>query len=347
MTISFNQALGNAKQLLHTNVNNLNSVLISAVNSNVDLINTLLQHILQAKSKQFRPILTMLSAGLFSNVSNSVVNIAAAVEFIHTATLLHDDVIDETKLRRGKPTANNIWGNKESILVGDFLFAKAFELMVSCNNINVLQVLAQASSTITKGEVLQLEQIGNINLPYNTYINIIGSKTGALFAAACKSGAMLTNNNVNNHNNLYNYGYNLGVAFQIVDDILDYTANETQSGKKIGTDLLEQKITLPIILLLQQANATEQNIIKQAFSQLTLQQQSLSQTQIHNTILNQTLPQLLNLMQKYNIINNCKTIVNTFVEDSLQNLHNLQNVTNHNYLSTLQTFAKSTFVRNS
>ena len=228
------------------------------------LIQEISNHLVASGGKRIRPILLILSARLFSQ--NPVFNLAAAVELIHTATLLHDDVVDVSEVRRGKKTANAIWDNKASILVGDYLFSIAFQLMVRSNNLAVLDLLARTSSTMADGEVMQLENSSDIKISEEKYLEIIFGKTAVLFSAACEVGALANNRSDLEIKSLREFGKNLGIIFQIVDDVLDYSASEKILGKDIGNDFFEGKVTLPIILLYKAASDADRKIITEIFS---------------------------------------------------------------------------------
>jgi octaprenyl-diphosphate synthase len=219
---------------------------------------------------------------MFAVEGDAHVKLATAVEYIHTATLLHDDVIDESLLRRGKETANHIWGNKSSILVGDFLLSQSFKLMVSANNMQALGLLANTAASITESEIWQLELIKKIDLSDTEYIRLVTGKTALLFAAACAVGAILTCRPQHDIDNLYNFGLNLGICFQIVDDILDYTATSNAFGKIQGNDIREGKITLPFIFAYKDATLEQKNSLE---SLLANHEANLSKL---NNILEQT-----------------------------------------------------------
>lgn len=235
----------------------------NSISSNVDKISLISNYIINAGGKRIRPVFALLAANLFEIKSLKHIHIATAVEFIHTATLLHDDVIDESKMRRGKEVANLKWGNQVAILVGDFLFAQSFNQMVLTDSLEVMGTLSKASSIIAEGEVEQLENISNLHMTHQQYINIISRKTAALFAAACKCGAIITNQTLEVKNNLYNFGLNIGIAFQIIDDILDYIS--PKSGKDLGDDFKEGKVTLPVISVVEKLNQEEYKIFEKAF----------------------------------------------------------------------------------
>lgn len=231
--------------------------IIERVGKEVPLIKDITKHIIAAGGKRIRPMLTLLSARLCGYQGEDHIKLAAAVEFIHTATLLHDDVVDESMTRRGNKTANNAFDNKSSVLVGDFLFAQAFQLMVETESLAVLDILSHASATIAAGEVKQLMVEGNVETNYDTYLDVIYHKTAALFAAACESGAAIAQRD-DLQQSLRTYGECIGIAFQLVDDALDYASDEAVLGKPIGGDFREGKITLPVIFAYQDANDEEQ-----------------------------------------------------------------------------------------
>ena len=227
----------------------VNKLILDKMDSNIPLIKEIAEYILSSGGKRIRPLLALASAKLLNyNGNDKDVCLAAAVELIHTATLLHDDVVDKSKKRRNKLTANNIWGNEASILVGDFLFSRAFELMVETNSLGVLKTLSQASCKISEGEMNQLMSQNRPNTTIKEYITIIKGKTAELFSAACKSGALIASDNQNEINALKNYGIELGIAYQLIDDALDYVPNNTLFDKSIGDDFKDGKISYPIIV---------------------------------------------------------------------------------------------------
>jgi octaprenyl-diphosphate synthase len=216
--------------------------------SGVALIPDLAKHLIDSGGKRLRPMLTLAAAQAGGYAGDHHVRLAAAVEFIHTATLLHDDVVDESALRRGKVSANLMWGNKPSVLVGDFLFSRAFQLMVEADNLAVLDILAGASAVIAEGEVMQLKSSNNLSVSEEHYLNVVSAKTAALFAAAAESGALLSGRGGGYVQGMRDYGKYLGIAFQLVDDALDYSGRQALMGKTVGDDFREAKMTLPIIL---------------------------------------------------------------------------------------------------
>ncbi len=223
-------------------------LILKGMGSTVKLIPDLARHLIESGGKRLRPMLTLAAAHAGGYGGDGHVRLAAAVEFIHTATLLHDDVVDESALRRGKVSANLVWGNKPSVLVGDFLFSRAFQLMVETGNLAVLDILSGASAIIAEGEVMQLNSARNLSVTEEHYMRVVSAKTAALFAAAAESGAVLTGKGEDFIRGFEAYGENLGIAFQLVDDALDYSGRQALMGKSVGDDFREAKMTLPIIL---------------------------------------------------------------------------------------------------
>jgi octaprenyl-diphosphate synthase len=241
-------AVSNLKSLVADDLERVNDVIIEHMESPVDMIPNLAGHLINSGGKRLRPMLTLACARMCGYEGTAHVKLAAAVEFIHTATLLHDDVIDESDLRRGTPTANTIWGNQASVLVGDFLFSRAFQLMVVSGDLKVLDILSGAAAIITEGEVLQLMTANNMATTEDSYLKVINGKTAALFEAACRVGAVIAGDRTDQEEALLSYGKNLGIAFQLVDDALDYSGAQAKLGKTVGDDFREGKVTLPIVL---------------------------------------------------------------------------------------------------
>ncbi len=235
----------------------VNAIILERMQSPVGMIPDLAQHLVEAGGKRLRPLLTIACAHLCGGVETAHQKLAAAVEFIHSATLLHDDVIDESDLRRGQKVANRIWGNSASILVGDFLFARAFNLMVETGSLTALDILSTASSIIAEGEVHQLAALRKVDMPEETYMHVIGAKTAALFAAACEVSPVISDRPDSEKEALRRYGQNLGIAFQLVDDALDYGGFESALGKSVGDDFREGKLTLPVIRAIAKADEDE------------------------------------------------------------------------------------------
>ncbi len=235
-------------QLVADDLEAVNAVILDRMQSPVALIPQLAGHVIAAGGKRLRPMLTLASAKLFGYQGRRHIDLAACVEFIHTATLLHDDVVDESALRRGSASANAVWGNQASVLVGDYLFSRAFEVMVEDGSLEVLSILSRASSVIAEGEVMQLTTTNDITTTEEAYLDVISSKTAALFAAACRIGAVVAERPRAEADALERFGRNLGVAFQLIDDVLDYSAKQLTLGKTIGDDFREGKVSLPVIL---------------------------------------------------------------------------------------------------
>ena len=246
----------------------VNTVIRNSLHSEVSLINTIGEHIIGNAGKRLRPALVLLSSGLLGSVSSQQHQLAAIIEFIHTATLLHDDVVDESGLRRGKSTANHIFGNAASVLVGDFLYSRAFQMMVAIKNMRVMDILSEATNIIAEGEVLQLLNLHNADVSEAAYLKVIHYKTAKLFEAAARLGAVISeSNNSSDEENLALYGMHLGTAFQLVDDVLDINGDAEKTGKNLGDDLAEGKPTLPILYAMHQSDAKQAAVIRQAIEQ--------------------------------------------------------------------------------
>jgi octaprenyl-diphosphate synthase len=251
-------------QLVAADLNHVNAVILARMQSEVALIPELAGHLIAGGGKRMRPMLTLACARLLDYPGARHHRLAAAVEFIHTATLLHDDVVDGSGLRRGRRTANIIWGNPASVLVGDFLFARAFELMVEDGSLKVLAILSRASSVIAEGEVSQLSAQRRIDTDEEHYLDIIAAKTAALFAAACRIAAVVAERDEAAEQALDGYGRNLGIAFQLVDDAIDYASDAQTMGKGVGDDFRDGKVTLPVILAYARGSAAERRFWEEA-----------------------------------------------------------------------------------
>ena len=247
--------------------------------SSVELIPDLARHLIESGGKRLRPLLTLAAARAGGYEGDGHVRLAAAVEFIHTATLLHDDVVDESALRRGKVSANLVWGNKPSVLVGDFLFSRAFQLMVETGNFTVLNILSNASAVIAEGEVMQLGSTSNLAVSEAHYMKVVSAKTAALFSAAAEGGAELARQGRDFVSAMRTYGENLGIAFQLVDDALDYSGRQALMGKSVGDDFREAKMTLPIILSVARADETAR-----AFWQRVIETGNQTEADLHHAI---------------------------------------------------------------
>tara|TARA_Y100001968_G_scaffold106948_1_gene96686 strand:+ start:114 stop:1136 length:1023 start_codon:yes stop_codon:yes gene_type:complete len=254
--------------LTKEDIQNVNQTIIDRMESPVILIPQVAGHIIAAGGKRLRPMLTLASARMCGYEGDRHIGLAACVEFIHTATLLHDDVVDESDLRRGAASANAVWGNKSSVLVGDFLFSRAFELMVEDGNLDVLRILSQASSIIAEGEVLQLVTANDTETVEADYLEVIESKTAKLFGAASEIGAVVAGRPEQDWQALSSFGHNIGMAFQLVDDVLDYSARQATLGKAVGDDFRDGKITLPIVLAFRTADDDEKTFWRRTLEDL-------------------------------------------------------------------------------
>ena len=250
------------KNLLSKKLEKVEGLIELKLKSDVNLIQKMSRHHLKSGGKRLRALLTLGSAKLSGyDLGSRDINLAACVELIHSATLLHDDVIDESSLRRGIKTTNSIWGNQSSILTGDYLLSRCFEIMVEDGDLEILKLLSSTSAKIAQGEVLQLQHKGEADMLEDTYLNIINLKTASLFSAATKTGACLASSNEKEKKALEYYGKNLGLAFQIADDALDYYGKDKFFGKEIGKDFFEGKVTLPLIIVFQKGNDEERSFL--------------------------------------------------------------------------------------
>ncbi len=245
----------------------VDQVITQRLNSDVPLVGSVAQYIIHAGGKRLRPALLLLVCGALRCTDPQRFNLAAVVEFIHTATLLHDDVVDESTLRRGNATANAKFGNPASVLVGDFLYSRAFQMMVEARSMRIMEILAEATNVIAEGEVMQLMNMHNADLDEAGYVHVIRSKTAKLFEASARVGAVLAGATAAQEQACADYGQALGTAFQIIDDILDYSGDSTVMGKNLGDDLREGKTTLPLIAAMQRADAEDAQLIRQAIEQ--------------------------------------------------------------------------------
>ena len=300
----------------------------SKLDSNVELVKKMTDYHLNTGGKRLRALLTLGSSKLCGYTKGTRdINLAACVELIHAATLMHDDVIDNGSIRRGKKTPNKIWGNHSSVLAGDYLLSRCFEMMVEDGNIEVLKLLSSTSSIIAQGEILQLQHKGEVDMLEETYLKIISSKTAELFAAATKVGAILSEMKTKEKEALEFYGRNLGLTFQIADDTLDYNSELKLFGKNIGQDFYEGKITLPIILLFQKGNKDEKGTLKKTFAKEERNQNDLNYT--------------LSLIKKYDIINSCYQKAKHYINLSSNSLSVFKDSEEKNILENLTSFSLS------
>lgn len=266
---NFNEVVKNLSNLCKEDLNSINTLILEKLDSSVPLIQEIGKYLILSGGKRLRPLLTTSCFHILNNQSLKNVNhigLAAAVEFIHAATLLHDDVVDLSKDRRGNLTANEVWGNKTSVLVGDFLFSRSFQLMTKYGNMETLKILSDTSVVISEGEVLEISNDKNLEMNQDTYFQIINGKTASLFSAACQVGGISGGAKDNEHQALKSFGTNFGMAFQLIDDAIDYSSNSKTMGKNIGDDFKEGKITLPIILAYGRSNNEEKKFLQNVIS---------------------------------------------------------------------------------
>jgi len=300
--------------------------IVSKLSSNVELVHKMTEYHLGTGGKKLRALLTLGSSKLAGyNKGGRDINLAACVELIHAATLMHDDVIDSSKIRRGKKTLNSIWGNQSSILVGDYLLSRCFEMMVEDGNLEILKLLSSTSTEIAQGEVLQLQHKGEIDILEETYFKITSSKTAALFSAATKVGAILGGKEAKYKEALEFYGKNIGLTFQIADDALDYSSDLKSFGKEIGNDFFEGKVTLPIILLYQKIPNSEKTILKNLFYKNEREKEELNF--------------VLNLIKKNNIIKDCYKKADHFINLASNALSVFEDSEEKKILKNLTTFS--------
>ena len=323
---SANSAYLDLKNILDNRLDSVEKLIRLKLESEVELIKEMSDHHLNSGGKRIRALLTMGSAKLGKyNQGSRDINLAACVELIHSATLLHDDVIDESKLRRGTETANSIWGNQSSILVGDYLLSRCFEMMVEDGSLEILKLLSSTSSKIAQGEVLQLTHRGEADLLEENYIKIINLKTAALFSAATKVGACIAGLDKKKKEALESYGKNIGLAFQIADDALDYFSKEKIFGKEIGKDFFESKVTLPIIIVFQKADPIERAFLKTIFKK------DVKEKEDFNSV--------LKLIKKYNALDSTFKRAEYFVNVSYDALGMFENCEEKKVLQNLTDFS--------
>ncbi len=323
---SANSAYLDLKNILDNKLDSVEKLILLKLKSEVELIKKMSDHHLSSGGKRIRALLTMGAAKLggYNNGSRDI-NLAACVELIHSATLLHDDVIDESKVRRGTKTTNSIWGNQSSILVGDYLLSRCFEMMVEDGDLEILKLLSSTSSKIAQGEVLQLSYKGEADLLEENYLKIISLKTAALFSAATRVGACIADLDKKKKEALESYGKNIGLAFQIADDALDYFSQEKIFGKEIGKDFFESKVTLPIIIVFQKANPIERAFLKNLFKKEVREKEDFTA--------------VLKLIKKYNALEYTFKRAEYFVNVSCDALGIFENCEEKRVLQNLTSFS--------
>lgn len=266
-TLPSTSPLDTVQSCISTDIQAVNAVIQHSLHSDVALVNQVAHYIINSGGKRLRPMLVLLSAGLLGRIKPEHHQLAAVVEFIHTATLLHDDVVDESSKRRGQNTANALFGNAASVLVGDFVYSRAFQMMVAVQNMRVMEVLSNATNIIAEGEVLQLLNVHNADITDEAYLQVIHYKTAKLFEAATRLGAIVSNASPADEEALSRYGMHIGTAFQLIDDVLDLSGNALEIGKNLGNDLSEGKPTLPLLYAMRHGTSAETETIKRAIEQ--------------------------------------------------------------------------------
>lgn len=329
----FAEATAALRRLTADDLERVNETILERMRSKAPMIPELAGHLLRAGGKRIRPMLTLAAARLFGYRGLEHIKLAAAVELIHGATLLHDDVVDDSALRRGAQTANVIWGNKESVLVGDFIFSRAFELMVSAGDLKVLQILSAASGVIAEGEVLQLSTQNNLEATFEMYLAVIEAKTAALFAAAAEAGAVIAGCSEGDAEALRRYGADLGVAYQLVDDALDYSGAEASLGKRVGDDFREGKMTLPVVLALARADGGERAFWRRTIAEGRQEPDDLDRARA--------------IMQRTGAIEDTIACARRYAQTALDSLRQVENAPGADYLRALADIAAASIRRSS
>jgi octaprenyl-diphosphate synthase len=305
----FNDCIKNLSELCKEDLTSINTLILEKLDSSVPLIHEIGKYLILSGGKRLRPLLTTSCFHILNNESANKLNhigLAAAVEFIHAATLLHDDVVDLSKDRRGNLTANEVWGNKTSVLVGDFLFSRSFQLMTKYGTIKTLKILSDTSVIISEGEVLEISNDNNLEMNEDTYFEVINGKTASLFSAACQVGGLSGGAKENQHQALKSFGTNFGMTFQLIDDAIDYSSNLKTMGKNIGDDFKEGKITLPIILAYGRSNKNEKDFLQKVFKEVDWNENNFFLVQ--------------ELLIKYNCIEDTLIRANHFAEVAINSL---------------------------
>jgi octaprenyl-diphosphate synthase len=311
---NFNEAVKKLSNLCKEDLVSINTLILEKLDSSVSLIQEIGKYLILSGGKRLRPLLTTACYHILNNQSTNGINhigLAAAVEFIHAATLLHDDVVDLSKDRRGNLTANEVWGNKTSVLVGDFLFSRSFQLMTKYGTIETLKILSDTSVIISEGEVLEISNDKNLEMNEDTYFQVINGKTASLFSAACQVGGISGGAKDNEHQALKSFGTNFGMAFQLIDDAIDYCSNSTTMGKNIGDDFKEGKITLPLILAYGRSNMQEKKFLQNVISKPNEDEKKFNRTK--------------ELLMKYKCIEDTLIRANHFADVAVDSLSIFKN----------------------
>ena len=306
---------------LSSRLNQVETEIKKNIKDQEGLITITAGHLINAQGKKLRPLLTLLISKMLKYRGNSDINLAVCIEFIHNATLLHDDVIDEGKVRRGKVSANQIWGNKISVLVGDYLLSKAFKLMVKNKSLKLLEILSETSLILARGQIQDVNNFQNIHLSENKYLKIINAKTAELFRISCYLPTILTNQKISIQKSFNDFGFNFGMAFQLSDDILDYFGKTRQMGKVIGKDFFEGKITYPMIHCYSKSTTKDKKILKSFFKKKTR-----SKTDLHQT---------LKIMEKTNTHKKSLDFMSKFLEKAKKNILKFDGIADKVYLDEL------------
>ncbi len=314
--------------LLKNSLTKVDDEILKRLNATVPLLSKIGSHLIKVKGKRIRPLLTLAMSAQLNDFGRNPILLATAVEFIHTATLLHDDVVDQSNLRRGIKTANVVWGNEACVLAGDFLFAQSFDLMVETNSLKALSVLAQASCKITQGEFLQMQISNNPDTKINDYLEVIGGKTAQLFGASAQAGAIVAEGTLEQVKAAFDYGFNIGLAFQIIDDVMDYSVTKKSMGKDQGDDFKLGKTTLPVILAWERSDDSEKQ-----FWLKTLKELKQNETDFKKSC---------EILEKYSIIDECKIIANDFINKAIISLDQF---TENNYKKALLELANNSLTR--
>jgi octaprenyl-diphosphate synthase len=297
-------------KLIADDLTNLESTIQHLITTKIGFIKEIVNHIIRSGGKRVRPILIILTARLCGHKGEKHIPYAAIIEFIHTATLLHDDVVDNAQTRRGSSTANTVWGNEPSVLVGDFLFSKSFELMAHNGNEEIMRIMSEATTSLAEGEILELLKTCDADTKEEEYFDIIKNKTASLFSAACEVGAILGKVNQEKRAALRDFGYNLGMAFQLTDDVLDYVSYDAVLGKRVGTDLKEGKVTLPLIHALKSSAEKEKTYINRVLNSAKVTTKDFARVS--------------KIIKKYDGVEYTVNTTRQFIENAKLNLHSFR-----------------------